>query len=72
MPPYYSNPELHDRGGSKYTQNLSLVITEHLKLISCKKISYGAWETAKVGRVADFLLRFCLKIGCNFTFYEMR
>ena len=37
-----------------------------------KKFSYGAWEPAKVGWVVDFLLRFCLKIGCIFTFHEMR
>ena len=29
--------ELHDRGGHKYTQNLSFVITEHLKLVSGQK-----------------------------------
>ena len=37
-----------------------------------KKISYGAGEPAEVGWVVDFLLRFCLKIGCIFTFHEMR
>ena len=37
-----------------------------------KKFPYGAWEPAKVGWVVDFLLRFCLKIGCIFTFHEMR
>ena len=37
-----------------------------------KKFSYGAWEPAKVGWVVDFLLRFCLKIGCIFSFHEMR
>ena len=29
--------EPHDRGGSKYTQTLSFVITEHLKLVLCQK-----------------------------------
>ena len=29
--------EPHDRGGSKYTQNLSFVITEHLKLVLVQK-----------------------------------
>ena len=33
-----------------------------------KNFSYGAWEPAKVGWVVDFLLRFCLKIGCIFYF----
>ena len=37
-----------------------------------KKFSYGAWDAAKVGWVVDILLRFCLKIGCNFSFHEMR
>ena len=36
------------------------------------KFSYGAWDAAKVGWVVDILLRFCLKIGCNFAFHEMR
>ena len=34
----YLPAESHDRGGSKYTQNLSFVITEHLKLVSGEKI----------------------------------
>ena len=30
------------------------------------------WEPAKFGWVVDFLLCFCLKIDCNFTFHEIR
>ena len=37
-----------------------------------KKFTYSLWETAKVGWVVDFLLRVCLKIGCSFTFHEIR
>ena len=29
--------ELHDQGGFKYTQNLSLVITKHIKLVPGQK-----------------------------------
>ena len=31
------SPDVLIRGGSKYTQNLSFVITEHLKLVSGQK-----------------------------------
>ena len=32
-----SSPDVLIRGGSKHTQNLSFVITEHIKLVPCKK-----------------------------------
>ena len=48
-------PDVLIRGGSKYTQKLSFIITEHLKLVSGQKISYKAWEAAKVRKVVDFL-----------------
>ena len=63
--------EPHDRGGSKYTQNLSFVITKHLKLVSGQTNFLRHVAAAKVEWVVDFLLRFCLKIGCNFTFHEI-
>ena len=51
--------ELHDRGGSKYTQKLGVVITRHPKLVSCqKKIFYRVWEATKVGLVVDSLYFF--------------
>ena len=37
-----------------------------------KWFSYAAVEDAKVEWVVDFLLRFCLKIGCIFNFHEIR
>ena len=65
MPPsiyIHFSAKPHDQGCSKYTQNLSFVITKHVKLVLDQKISYGTWEAAKVGWVAHFLLRFCLEI----------
>ena len=60
----HSHPsaEPHDRGGSKYTQNLSYVITEHINLILGRNYFSTARESklATVGRVADFLLCFWL------------
>ena len=51
---------------------LSFVITEHIKLVRGQKNFLRAWEPAKVDWVVDCLLRFGLKIGCVFTFHEMR
>ena len=46
-------------------------LTPKIGLVS-EKFSYGPWEALKVGRVAHFLLRFCLKIDYNFKFTERR
>ena len=55
---YLLNIDIYDR--LNVMSDISYVI------ISC------TWEPAKLGWVVDFLLRFCLKIGCIFTFHEMR
>ena len=59
----YFSAEPYDREGSKYTQNLSFVISENLKLVTGqKKNSYGVWEVTKVWWVDYFLLRFASKL----------
>jgi len=37
LPLLQFKPDPHDQGGSQYIQNLSFVITEHLKLVSGQK-----------------------------------
>ena len=66
---------------SRRTYPRSLQLYSKFKFCNCrapqigfgsKKFFYGAWDAAKVSWVVDILLRFCLKIGCNFSFHEMR
>ena len=75
-PPYHISAIF---SGSTYPRRLQLYskfkfcnyLTPKIGLVS-EKFSYDPWEALKVGRVAHFLLRFCLKIDYNFTFTERR
>ena len=49
------SPDILIRGGSKYTQNLSFVITEHLTLVSGQKKFPMAWH---VGGIQSWILTF--------------
>ena len=73
-PPYHISAIF---SGSTYPRRLQLYskfkfcnyLTPKIGLVS-EKFSYDPWEALKVGRVAHFLLRFCLEIGYDFTFTE--
>ena len=75
-PPYHISAIF---SGSTYPRRLQLYskfkfcnyLTPKIGLVS-EKFSYDPWEALKVGRVAHFLLRFCLEIDYNFTFIESR
>ena len=52
MAPYHSDPffaESHGKGGSKYTQNLSFLITNYLKLLSSQIFSKARERPPKLG-----------------------